>query len=72
MTWSYTAAAAKAARSWEAFDAILDTLKTLEDDETLLVQSGKAGGSIQIASGCPAGIDRQFQFGAALGDTAAF
>ncbi len=31
----------KAARSWEAFDAILDTLKTLEDDETLLVQSGK-------------------------------
>jgi len=31
----------QAARSWEAFDAILDTLKTLEDDETLLVQSGK-------------------------------
>ncbi|MBN1231657.1 MAG: urocanate hydratase [Anaerolineales bacterium] len=31
----------RAARSWEAFDAILETLKTLEDDETLLVQSGK-------------------------------
>jgi urocanate hydratase len=31
----------QAARSWEAFDAILETLKTLEDDETLLVQSGK-------------------------------
>jgi len=31
----------QAARSWEAFDAILDTLKELEDDETLLVQSGK-------------------------------
>jgi urocanate hydratase len=31
----------QAARSWEAFDAILDTLKSLEDDETLLVQSGK-------------------------------
>jgi urocanate hydratase len=31
----------QAARSWEAFDAILDTLKTLETDETLLVQSGK-------------------------------
>ncbi len=31
----------RAARSWEAFDAILDTLKRLEDDETLLVQSGK-------------------------------
>jgi len=31
----------RAARSWEAFDAILETLKNLEDDETLLVQSGK-------------------------------
>jgi urocanate hydratase len=31
----------QAARSWEAFDAILDCLKNLEDDETLLVQSGK-------------------------------
>jgi len=31
----------QAARSWEAFDAILETLRTLEDDETLLVQSGK-------------------------------
>ena len=29
------------ARSWDAFDAILDSLKELEDDETLLVQSGK-------------------------------
>src|SRR5438270_5119131 len=31
----------KAARSWEAFDAIVRTLRDLEDDETLLVQSGK-------------------------------
>jgi len=31
----------KAARSWDAFDAILDTLKTLTDEETLLIQSGK-------------------------------
>ncbi|HSL30195.1 MAG TPA: urocanate hydratase [Anaerolineales bacterium] len=31
----------KAARSWEAFDAILEALKNLEEDETLLVQSGK-------------------------------
>jgi len=31
----------KAARSWEAFDAIVDTLRSLEHDETLLVQSGK-------------------------------
>ncbi len=31
----------QAARNWESFDAILATLKDLEDDETLLVQSGK-------------------------------
>jgi urocanate hydratase len=31
----------QAARDWEAFDAILETLINLENDETLLVQSGK-------------------------------
>jgi urocanate hydratase len=31
----------RAARSWEAFDAIVRALKRLENDETLLVQSGK-------------------------------
>lgn len=31
----------KAARNWESFDAIIETLKNLEEDETLLVQSGK-------------------------------
>jgi urocanate hydratase len=31
----------QAARNWECFDAILDSLKNLESDETLLVQSGK-------------------------------
>lgn len=31
----------RAARNWESFDAIIATLKELEDDETLLVQSGK-------------------------------
>ena len=34
----------RAARDWECFDRILDTLKTLNDDETLLVQSGKPVG----------------------------
>ncbi|MFD5600260.1 urocanate hydratase [Leucobacter sp. NPDC058333] len=34
----------RAARSWEAFDAIVETLRDLEDDETLLVQSGKPVG----------------------------
>jgi len=31
----------KAARNWEAFDSIVETLKRLENDETLLIQSGK-------------------------------
>ncbi len=34
----------RAARSWEAFDAIVATLRSLEDDETMLVQSGKPVG----------------------------
>ncbi|EOP12206.1 MULTISPECIES: urocanate hydratase [Bacillus] len=31
----------RAARNWESYHAIVDSLKTLESDETLLVQSGK-------------------------------
>jgi urocanate hydratase len=34
----------RAARSWEAFDAIVSSLRELGDDETLLVQSGKPVG----------------------------
>ncbi|WP_435346552.1 urocanate hydratase [Haloarchaeobius sp. HRN-SO-5] len=34
----------RAARSWDAYDAILDELRSLADDETLLVQSGKPVG----------------------------
>ncbi len=37
----------RAARSWEAFDAIVDSLKDLAEDETLLVQSGKPVGIIR-------------------------
>jgi len=33
--------AGKAARNWECFDAIVEALKSLENDETLLVQSGR-------------------------------
>ena len=36
----------KAARSWEAFDAIVATLERLENDQTLLVQSGKPVGVV--------------------------
>ena len=34
----------RAARSWPAFDALVATLRTLADDETMLVQSGKPVG----------------------------
>ncbi len=43
----------QAARSWEAFDAIIDSLKKLEADETLLVQSGKPVGIIRTTADSP-------------------
>ena len=43
----------RAARSWEAFDAIVATLKTLADDETLLVQSGKPVGVFRTHEWAP-------------------
>src|SRR5690348_15015459 len=43
----------RAARSWEAFDAIVATLKRLEHDETLLVQSGKPVGVCRTHPGAP-------------------
>ncbi len=43
----------KAARNWEAFDAILAALRELEDDETLLVQSGKPVGIIRTHMDAP-------------------
>src|SRR5690348_14037450 len=43
----------KAARDWASFDAIVRTLKTLKDDETLLVQSGKPVGVMQTHEWAP-------------------
>ena len=43
----------KAARSWEAFDAILAALRQLEPDETLLVQSGKPVAVFQTHTDAP-------------------
>ena len=43
----------RAARSWEAFDAIVETLKDLEEDETLLVQSGKPVGVVRTNKWAP-------------------
>ncbi|QDQ90394.1 urocanate hydratase [Rhodococcus sp. WB9] len=43
----------KAARSWEAFDAMVRTLKTLKSDETMLVQSGKPVGVFRTSEWAP-------------------
>lgn len=43
----------KAARTWKDFDAILETLKQLNEDETLLVQSGKPVGVFRTHKDAP-------------------
>ena len=43
----------RAARNWECFDAILESLKNLEADETLLVQSGKPVGIFRTHEDAP-------------------
>ncbi|MFL5696942.1 MAG: urocanate hydratase [Ktedonobacteraceae bacterium] len=43
----------RAARSWAAFDAIVRSLRELEDDETLLVQSGKPVGIFRTYANAP-------------------
>lgn len=43
----------RAARSWEAYDAITETLRDLEEDETLLVQSGKPVGVFRTNKWAP-------------------
>ena len=43
----------RAARDWASYDAILESLKNLEDDETLLVQSGKPVGIFRTHADAP-------------------
>jgi urocanate hydratase len=43
----------KAARNWDCYRAIVSTLKALENDETLLVQSGKPVGVFSTTEGAP-------------------
>ncbi|MDG6968480.1 MAG: urocanate hydratase [Nitrososphaerota archaeon] len=43
----------RAARSWKAFDAIVKSLKELENDETLIVQSGKPVGIFKTTAAAP-------------------
>src|SRR6185295_19634942 len=43
----------RAARNWECFDAIVRTLRRLENDETLLIQSGKPVGVFKTHEAAP-------------------
>lgn len=43
----------KAARNWESFEKILECLKTLEEDQTLMVQSGKPVGILRSHKDAP-------------------
>ncbi|MBN1815132.1 MAG: urocanate hydratase, partial [Anaerolineae bacterium] len=43
----------RAARNWACFDAILESLRNLEPDETLLVQSGKPVGVLRTHADAP-------------------
>jgi urocanate hydratase len=43
----------RAARDWQCYDTILASLKSLEDDETLLVQSGKPVGIFKTHADAP-------------------
>ena len=43
----------KAARNWECYDAIVRSLRALEDDQTLLIQSGKPVGILRTHADAP-------------------
>src|SRR5688500_12980229 len=43
----------RAARSWDAFDSIVSALRSLGDDETLLIQSGKPVGVFRTHAMAP-------------------
>lgn len=43
----------RAARDWESYDRIVETLRRLEDDETLLIQSGKPVGVFRTHADAP-------------------
>src|SRR5437660_277452 len=47
------AALGKAARDWPSHDKIVDTLRTMDEDETLIVQSGKPIGLIKTHAKAP-------------------
>ena len=56
----------RAARNWECYHAIVNSLKSLENDETLLVQSGKPVGVFQTHEYAPRVLHLQLQPGGPL------
>ena len=61
----------RAARNWECYDKIVETLQRLENDQTLLVQSGKPSAFFRLTKTRPAS-DRQQQPRSQLGQLGAF
>ena len=61
----------RAARDWNCYDRIVETLKRLDRGGNPAGAVRQAGGRVPDACGCAAGADRQFQSGAALGDLGA-
>jgi hypothetical protein len=61
----------KAARNWDCFEAILQALRALNEDETLLIQSGKPVGVFRTHSRRAARADRELEPGAEVGDLGA-
>ena len=57
----------KAARNWECYEKIVESLKSLEEDETLLVQSGKPVAIFKTHSNAPRVIISKFTDRSRLG-----
>ncbi len=62
----------KAARNFQALDDIIANLKILENDETLLVQSGKPVGILKTHPRCAACIDFKFATRSQMGNLGTF
>ena len=58
----------RAARNWECYDKIVETLERLEEDQTLLVQSGKPVGVFRTHKDAPRVLHRQFEPRAEVGE----
>ena len=62
----------KAARNWPSFDSIIRSLLDLENDETLLIQSGKPVGILKTYTHAPRVSHRQCKYSFPLGQLGSF